>query len=133
MAGLTPAVGARVGHGYSPTTIVGASTTARIVFEDRRLAAPQQITVGTLCKRPDAAGSLLAVPAFAAAKRVQRICADRAYLYETPNRFIVGTVFRGQPVVVKVHDRSGHWARVVTDAGVRGWLRSRVISHGGRC
>jgi hypothetical protein len=57
----------------------------------------------------------------------------RPYLYETPNRFIVGSVFRGRPVVVKVHDRSGHWARVVTDAGVRGWLRSRVVSRGARC
>jgi hypothetical protein len=134
VAGLTPGAGsARVGYGYSPGTIVGMSTTARIVFEGRRLAAPAQATVGTLCKRPDAAGSLLAVPAFAAAKRVHRVCADRAYLYETPSQFVVGTVFRGQPVVIKKRDRSGRWLRVVTDAGVRGWLRSKAVSTGSRC
>jgi hypothetical protein len=134
VAGLTPVAGrARVGYGYAPATLVGSSRSARIVFEARRLAAPAAITVGTLCKRPDAAGSLLAVPAFAAAKRVHRVCADRAYLFETPEQFVVGTVFRNQPVVIKTHDKSGKWLRVVTDAGVRGWLRRSVVSRGAKC
>jgi RNA polymerase sigma factor (sigma-70 family) len=134
VAGLTPNAGtARVGYGYAPSTLIGTSTSARIVFEARRIAAPAAVTVGTLCKRPDASGSLLAAPAFAAAKRVHRICAARAYLFETPARFVVGTVFRGQPVVVKVHDRSRRWMRVVTDAGIRGWVRAGVVSKGAKC
>jgi RNA polymerase sigma factor (sigma-70 family) len=134
VAGLTPDAGtARVGYGYAASTLVGTSTSARIVFEAQRLAAPAAVTVGTLCKRPDAAGSLLAAPAFAAAKRVHRVCARRAYLFETPGQYVVGTVFRGQPVVVKVHDKSRRWTRVVTDAGVRGWLRSSAVSKGASC
>lgn len=138
VAGLAPtpaggAASARVGYGYSPGTLVGSSTTARIVFERRRLAAPAPITVGTLCKRPDATGSLLAAPAFAAAKKIHRVCADRAYLFETPDKFVVGTVFRDQPITIKKYNKSGRWARVVTDAGVRGWLRRSVISKGSRC
>jgi hypothetical protein len=139
VAGLAPATGgaggtaARVGYGYSPRTLIGSSTSATIVFEAHRLRAPAALTVGTLCKRPDATGSLLAAPAFAAAKRVHRVCANRAYLFETPRRFVVGTVFKDQPVVVKTHDKSGKWLRVVTDAGVRGWLRRSVVSKGARC
>ncbi|WCB92838.1 RNA polymerase sigma factor [Baekduia alba] len=137
VAGLTPAAdggtAARVGYGYSAGTLLGTSTTAHIVFEPKRLHRSAPITVGTLCKRPDATGSLLAAPAFAAEKRVHRVCADRAYLFETPSRFVVGTVFRNQPVVIKTHDKSGMWVRVVTDAGVRGWLRRSVVSRGSRC
>jgi RNA polymerase sigma factor (sigma-70 family) len=133
VAGMTPGAGAHVGYGYSAGTLVGVSAQARIVFERTRLAAAEPVTVGTLCKRPDAVGSLLAAPAFAAAKRVHRICADRAYLYETPDQYVVGTVFRNQPVVVKRHDRTGRWTRVVTDAGVKGWVRSKVVSKGTRC
>jgi RNA polymerase sigma factor (sigma-70 family) len=134
VAGLTPAAGtARVGYGYAPSTLLGTSTSATIVFERRRLSAPAPLTVGTLCKRPDASGSLLAAPAIAAAKRVHRVCADRAYLFETPGKFVVGTVFRGQPVTIKVKDKSGKWTRVTTDAGVKGWVRTKVISRGAKC
>jgi RNA polymerase sigma factor (sigma-70 family) len=134
VAGLAPVAGGpRVGYGYSPGTLLGSSTSATIVFERHRLRAPAALTVGTLCKRPDALGSLLAAPAFVAAKRVHRVCADRAYLYETPGEFVVGTVFRDQPLVVKTHDRSRKWLRVVTDAGVRGWVRRSVVSAGARC
>jgi RNA polymerase sigma factor (sigma-70 family) len=133
VAGLSPDHGVRVSYGYSRGTLVGSSTTARIVFAAKRLSAPAAITVGTLCKRPDATGSLLAVPAFAASKHVRRVCSARAYLFETPSQFVVGTVFRGQPVVLKRQDRTKRWARVTTDAGITGWLRSRAISRGSRC
>jgi hypothetical protein len=48
-------------------------------------------------------------------------------------QYVVGTVFRGQPVVVKVHNKSRTWTRVVTDAGVRGRLRSSAVSKGASC
>jgi RNA polymerase sigma factor (sigma-70 family) len=134
VAGLTPQAGtARVGYGYSAATLVGTSTKARIVFERRRLPAAAALTVGTLCKRPDAAGSLLAAPALAAAKRVHRVCANRAYLYETPGEFVVGTVFKNQPVTLKTYDKSRRWARIVTDAGIRGWVKRSAISRGAKC
>jgi RNA polymerase sigma factor (sigma-70 family) len=128
VAGMTPPNGAKVGYGYASSTIVGFSKSARIVFERRRLAADTGIAVGTLCKRPDAAGSLLAAPVgLAAARRTQKVCASRAYLYETPGQFVVGTVFRSQPVVVRKRTRSGAWSRVLTDAGVTGWVRTKAL------
>ncbi|WP_205699125.1 RNA polymerase sigma factor [Conexibacter sp. SYSU D00693] len=127
VAGMTPSRGARVGFGYAPSTIVGASRIARVVFEPRRLARATGVVVGTLCKRPDAAGSLLAVPALAASKKVRKVCSSRAYLYETPGRFVIGTVFRSQPVTVQRRDRTRRWTRITTDAGTRGWVRSSAL------
>jgi hypothetical protein len=46
---------------------------------------------------------------------------------------VVGTVFRGQPVLVKTRDRTGRWTRVTTDAGIGGWVRTHVLSKGARC
>ena len=128
VAGLTPHRGADVGHGYAPATIVGSSSTARVVFEPRRLRSASTITVGTVCKRPNAVGSVLAAPVFfAAGTRTNRICARRAYLFETPNGLVVGTVFRGQPVTRLRRTANRRWWRIRTDAGVRGWVRASAL------
>jgi hypothetical protein len=130
VAGLTPAAGAAIGHGYSPSTIVGSSSTARVIFERRPIAEPSTITVGTVCKRPNAIGSVLAAPVFfAASARVNRICTRRSYLYETPNGLVVGTVFRGQPVKRLRRTANHRWWRIRTDAGIRGWVRRTAICH----
>lgn len=128
VAGLTPHRGADVGHGYAPSTIVGSSSAARIIFEPKRLAAASTVTVGTVCKRPNAVGSVLAAPVFfAAGTRVNRICARRSYLFESPNGLVVGTVFRGQPVTRLRRTANRKWWRIRTDAGVRGWVRSSAL------
>jgi RNA polymerase sigma factor (sigma-70 family) len=128
VAGLTPHRGTDIGHGYAPQTIVGSSTVARVVFEPRRLATASSVTVGTVCKRPNAVGSVLAAPVFfAATSRMNRICARRAYLFETPSGLVVGTVFRGQPVTRLRQTANRRWWRIRTDAGVRGWVRSSAL------
>lgn len=128
VAGLAPHRGADIGHGYAPQTIVGSSSIARVMFEPRRLAAGSSITVGTVCKRPNAVGSVLAAPVFfAAGSRMNRICARRSYLYETPGGLVVGTVFRGQPVTRLRRTANRRWWRIRTDAGVRGWVRSSAV------
>jgi RNA polymerase sigma factor (sigma-70 family) len=128
VAGLTPHRGADVGHGYGAATIVGSSRVAEVVFEPRALPQGGAITVGTVCKRPNAAGSVLAAPVFfAAGSRVNRVCARRAYLYETPSGLVVGTVFRGQPVERVRQTANRRWWRIRTDAGTVGWVRRSAI------
>jgi hypothetical protein len=128
VAGLLPSRGAGVSHGYAASTIVGSSTVARLVFEPTALRAPASMTVGTVCKRPNAIGSILAAPVFfAATAQLNRVCARRAYLYETPSGLVVGTVFRGQPVTRVRRTANRRWWRIRTDAGVRGWVRSTAL------
>jgi RNA polymerase sigma factor (sigma-70 family) len=132
VAGLAPHRGADVGHGYAPQTVVGSSSVARVMFEPGRLPTASTITVGTVCKRPNAVGSVLAAPVFfAATTRMNRICARRSYLFETPGGLVVGTVFRGQPVTRLKRTANRRWWRIRTDAGVRGWVRSTAICTGG--
>jgi RNA polymerase sigma factor (sigma-70 family) len=132
VAGLAPHRGADVGHGYAPQTVVGSSSVARVRFEPRRLASAATITVGTVCKRPNAVGSVLAAPVFfAAGSRMNRICARRSYLYETPGGLVVGTVFRGQPVSRVRRTANRRWWRIRTDAGVRGWVRASAVCGAG--
>ncbi|HWT92852.1 MAG TPA: SH3 domain-containing protein, partial [Solirubrobacteraceae bacterium] len=129
VAGLLPHAGANVSHGFAPSTVVGSSGVARVVFSRApHTAAATGITVGTVCKRPNAAGSILAAPVFfSAATRVHRVCARRSYLYETPDGLVVGTVFRGQPVTRLKRTANRRWWRIKTDAGVRGWVRSSAL------
>lgn len=132
VAGMLPHAGANVGHGFAPSTVVGSSGVARVVFSPAprgaTAAGATDITVGTVCKRPNAAGSILAAPVFfSAATRVHRVCARRSYLYETPDGLVVGTVFRGQPVTRLERTANKRWWRIKTDAGVRGWVRASAL------
>ena len=86
------------------------------------------MTVGTVCKRPNAVGPVLAAPVFfAAGTRVNRICARRSYLFESPAGLVVGTVFRGQPVTRLKRTANRRLWRIRTDAGVRGWVRASAL------
>ena len=44
---------------YTPDTVPGVSTRATLAFERRALSRRADVRVAVLCKRPDAAGSLL--------------------------------------------------------------------------
>jgi RNA polymerase sigma factor (sigma-70 family) len=125
VAGLIDDQTSSVGFGYSPATIIGSSRVARIGIETP--PRNQTLTVGTLCKRPDANGSLLASPALLARKQILHVCVRRAYIYETPNGLPIGTVFRHQPVSTIRFTTNRRWIRVQTDAGTRGWVRSTVL------
>ena len=127
VAGLRPDPDLRLGHGFDRRTVVGDSTRARILFEAQKLARDRNAVVGTLCKRPALSGSILAAPALAASKRVRRVCARRAYLFETPNGLPVGSVFRSQPVTLGRRTKNKRWTRVTTDAGTTGWIRTSAL------
>lgn len=127
VAGFRPDLTLRLGHGFDRRTVVGDSRRARILFEAQRLRRDHDAVVGTLCKRPAASGSVLAAPALAASKRVRKVCARRAYLYETPEGLPVGSVFRSQPVTLGRRTKDRRWTRVATDAGTTGWVRSSAL------
>lgn len=127
VAGLSPDASARVGHGFAPSTIVGSSGTARLVFERKRVRRDTDIVVSIVCKRPGASGSILAAPVLELSARTKQVCARRAYLFETPEGLPIGTVFRSQPVTIRRYAKGRRWVRIRTDAGVVGWVRRSAL------
>lgn len=115
-------------YGLSKQTIVGYSTRARIDFGRTVLPRASDATVGLLCRRPDANGSIVADPRLPrAGERPGRVCADTAYLYRSPGRTFAGTAFRGQPLSIQHSSASGRWVRVVTDARTAGWIEAGAL------
>lgn len=60
VAGLVPRGGEGLSHGYAPQTLVGVSTVARVLVAGA--GAERRVTVATLCRAPDASGSVRATP-----------------------------------------------------------------------
>jgi RNA polymerase sigma factor (sigma-70 family) len=115
-------------YGLSKDTIFGYSTRGRIGFGRTILPRRYDATVGLLCRRPDANGSIVANPRLPQhGERPGRLCADREYLYHSPGQTFVGTVDRGQPLSIQRRSASGTWVRVVTDARDAGWLRASAL------
>jgi RNA polymerase sigma factor (sigma-70 family) len=99
-------------------------------------------TIGVVCRRPDANGSIVRRPRRAAAgERPAHVCvlgttAERRArgipveneLVARPGGATVGRVMDGQPLSVLRADRGGRWLRVVADdAQLRGWISSRLV------
>jgi RNA polymerase sigma factor (sigma-70 family) len=115
-------------YGLSKGTIIGFSTRARIDFGRAILPRSYDATVGVLCRRPDANGSIVDNPRLPRrGEQPGRVCARTEYLYRSPGRLFVGTVFRGQPLSIQRRSASGRWARVVTDARNEGWLKAGAL------
>ncbi|HWC25791.1 MAG TPA: hypothetical protein VG474_04325, partial [Solirubrobacteraceae bacterium] len=115
-------------YGLSPGTIIGNSTRARIDFSGASLSRSYDVTVGVLCRRADASGSIDGDPRLPqGGERPGRVCARSAYLYRSPRRLFVGTVFRGQPLAIQRRSASGRWVRVVTDTRNAGWLKMSAL------
>lgn len=115
-------------YGLSKGTIIGSSTRARIDFGRAALARDHDVTVGVLCRRPGAGGSIAADPRpTQPGEQAARVCAASAYLYREPGRLFVGTVFRGQPVSIQRRDRSRRWARVISDTRTAGWVKVTAL------
>jgi hypothetical protein len=109
-------------------TIIGYSTRARIDFGRTPLARSYDATVGVLCRRPDADGSILDDPRLPRrGERPGRVCADTTYLYRAPGKTFVGTAFKGQPLSIQRVSSSGRWVRVVTDMRTAGWLKADAL------
>ena len=137
-ADVLPAGGAPATVTYAPGSSVGADAVARVVVVPRAAAASgQAVRVGVLCKRPDREGSIVAgrrrgATPFAAERRAAfRVRVRTAHLHAAPAGAVVGSVRLGQPVEGRGAPRDG-WVRVLTDTGVRGWVRSDVLAPRGR-
>ncbi len=115
-------------YGLSKGTIIGFSNRARIDFGRARLTRPYDVTAGVLCRRPDANGSIASNPRLPQPGETPgRICVNTEYLYRTPGKLFVGTVFRGQPVSIQRRSASGRWVRVVPDVGDGGWVKASAL------
>lgn len=128
VADLLRTDGVRVATSYTPTTIVGASRTARVRFGRRTLRRPATARVSVLCKVPDARGSIVAGAPGAgqAAARTARVQVPHAYLHLSPAGPVRGSVRLGQPLTLTGEPRDGY-QRVVTDQRVRGWVAVKAL------
>jgi RNA polymerase sigma factor (sigma-70 family) len=117
-------------YGLSKGTITGYSTRARIDFGRAVLPHDYEVTVGIMCRRPDANGSMMVNPRLPRpGEQPGRVCVDREYVRHAPGRIFVGTVFRGEPLSIQRRSASGRWVLVVTDLGTKGWLPVGALCH----
>jgi RNA polymerase sigma factor (sigma-70 family) len=115
-------------YGLSKGTVLHFSRRARIDFGRAILPRSYDVTVGVLCRRPGASGSLADNPRLARkGEQAGRVCATTDYLYLKPGRLVVGTVFRDQPVAIQRRSASGRWVRVISDIRSTGWLRASSL------
>lgn len=115
-------------YGLSKGTVIGYSTRADVYFGRAILPRDYDVTVGVLCRRPDANGSIADNPRTTqAGEQAGRVCDSSAYLYRAPGKTFVGTVFKGQPVSILRRDDSGEWARVVSDTRNKGWIKVSAL------
>lgn len=111
--------------GLRADTTLGVSRRARVHFARTALPAARTVTVAVLCRRPDRDGSLQHAPRRArAGERAARMCARQSYVYRHPGRIFLGSAHRGQPVSVVRASSTGRFTQIVTDAGLRGWVRT---------
>jgi RNA polymerase sigma factor (sigma-70 family) len=115
-------------YGLSKGTVLHFSRRARIDFGRAILPRSYDVTVGVLCRRPGASGSLADNPRLAGkGEQAGRVCVSSDYLYLEPGRLVVGTVFRDQPLAIRRRSASGRWVRVVSDIHSTGWLRASSL------
>jgi RNA polymerase sigma factor (sigma-70 family) len=124
VAGLVPESHDARSHGFASSTIVGTSSSARVVFARQGPGAGETVTVAIVCRHPDATGSVRAAPVAPAGTATVHPCRRRAALSDAPGGAVLGTVTSHQPLAV-LGARPG-WLRVRTDAGRAGWVRARV-------
>jgi Sigma-70, region 4 len=122
VAGLVPVPGFTRSHGFDARTVVGASSSARVVFAAGGPAETVEIAI--FCRVPDAQGSVRAAPAAAAGALTVHPCRRRATLSASRGGRLSGTVTSREPLAVLAGRRG--WLRVRTDAGRRGWIRASV-------
>lgn len=124
VAGLVPQARDARSHGFASSTIIGASSTARVLFARQGPGAGETVTVAIVCRQPDATGSVRAAPIAPAGMATVHPCRRRAALSATPGGSPLGTVTAREPLAV-LGSRHG-WLRVRTDAGQAGWVQAQV-------
>ncbi|MDQ3849086.1 MAG: hypothetical protein M3296_00520, partial [Actinomycetota bacterium] len=116
-------------YGLGKDAIIGYSARAPIVFSGQKLTSSSDATVAILCRRPDANRSIVDHPRLPRrGERAGRVCTGTSeYLYRSPGRIFAGYAYRGEPLAIQRHSRSGKWTRVVMDTGYGGWLKSSAL------
>ena len=126
VADLLPVVGnVPLRTSYARGTVVGSSRSARVLLSAPARSGATPVTIGILCRRPAAGGSIRAADQRSAAAPTARVAVREALLRVSPGGAAAGSVRLDQPV--RVQRRSGAWSRVVTDAGRTGWVRSSAL------
>ena len=75
-----------------------------------------------------ATGAVVAAAApAAAAARVERICAPRATVLDSPRGLAVGVLYRGDRVTLLRRDSTRAWVRVRSAAPITGWITKRSL------
>jgi RNA polymerase sigma factor (sigma-70 family) len=121
LADLLPPRGGRVSAAYAPGTAAGSDRAGRIRLTGTGAAS---VTVTSLCRRPDARGSIASASRVGAGVTLVKYGTD---LRRTPgSRSLRGSVHRGQPVAVR--DRAHGWVHVLTDTGETGWVPAADLS-----
>ena len=63
----------------------------------------------------------------AAAARVERICAPRVTVLDSPRGLAIGVLYRGDRVTILRRDSSRAWIRVRSAAPITGWITKRSL------
>ena len=112
----------------SEDALHGVSTSVRIDFSNVALPRAYAVDVGIECRKPAANGSMVADQRLPRrGERAGRMCARFEYLREEPGRIPIGRATLGEPLSIQRRSASGEWTRVVLDAGVGGWVRTRTL------
>jgi RNA polymerase sigma factor (sigma-70 family) len=113
---------------YGTAAVSADSSRGRIVFGRGRLTRDYEPTVGMLCRRPDANGSIVDNPRLPQkGERPGRVCVQRDYVYRKPATTFLGTIYRGQPLAILRVSKTGRWTRVITDLRTSGWVRTSSL------
>ncbi len=62
-----------------------------------------------------------------AAQRARVCSVYRAPVLNSPDGFVVGYLFRPDPVRISRRSANRRWARIVTSDELRGWVRARYL------
>ena len=111
-------------YGLYPDTIPGHSTRARIVFGRAILPRDYDATVGVVCKRPDASGSIAENPRVTGpASRPAASATRRRSCTASRGGCSSRRSIRDQPLSIVRRDWSGAWALVISDMRSKGWIK----------
>jgi len=118
-------------------TIPGYSTKARIDLRQRDQTRAVKGTIGIICKRPHANGSISDDPRrLRKGEQLAHVCPDDAQvsLFRSPGRGHQTALSGGEPVAVQRRTPSGEWTFVAHDgspidpiAGRPGWIRTSEL------
>ena len=115
------------------TTIPGYSAKARFDLTQRDKSRAVKGTIGIICKRPYANGSIREDRELRPGERLAHVCPDdlQVNLFRSPGRGHLTALFGGEPVATRRRSASGRWTFVAHDsnpidpiAARPGWIRT---------